>query len=314
MINIDTLYSLLLCKTHEEVIEYIEKHINVNRFINLKTKEYSVYIPKNLKGSVPALVAHTDVVQQVKSKKDLGRKKHILYNNQKDCGLGADDRAGCYVLLRTIMSNPNDFIFCFFDLEETGGFGSRSFGGEMIKNYVSLWVGFDRCGDNNIATYSNDNENLLEAINNNLFDGYKQTMGSFTDVATLAENTQIACINFSVGFMKEHTNNETLNLKTLSNIFSVIPMLKTMTTPYVVDIESFTYGRAYDYRDDYFGGRDYFNDYPKYIGYSDKEDDSYEWDEYYICSNCGDEFFEVEVVNPKRCPNCKSDTLTTCYY
>ena len=315
MINTDILYSLLLCNTHKEVINYIEKHINTNNFIKLKTDVYSIYIPKNLETSVPACVAHTDVVQQVKSKKHLSRKKHILYNNQKNCGLGADDRVGCYILLRTMISNPNDFIFCFFDLEESGGFGSRNFGGEMIKDYVSLWVGFDRCGDYDIATYSNDNESLLKAIDDNLFDGYTQIMGSFTDVATLAENTGIACINFSVGFIKEHTNNETLNLKTLSNIFSVIPILKTMTTPYKVDVESYSYGKDYYFGRAFYGERDYYNDM-SYYGEDDieKEDSDYEWDKYYVCNTCGEEFFEIEVVDSRKCPHCGNDNLTACYY
>jgi hypothetical protein len=293
-IDIITLYDLLVLRTHEQVMAYIKSKVDVTRWIVLESDLYSVFMPRNIKDRKPALCAHTDVVQQVRRRNDLGIKKQILFNKQKNTGLGADDRAGIYVLLKTMISNPDDFIFCFFDLEESAGQGSQSFGGECIQNHTSLWVGFDRNGDSDIATYNYDNKDLIKSIDNNLFPGYESAMGSFTDVATLAQNTQIACINFSVGFYKEHTSGETLSLVGLNKVFSVIPILRTITDKKEVNMVG-SYLDPHDYPHSLYGRYSY---------------GAKRATEMYYCPDCATFHWEQDVMENNEngdyvmCPNC----------
>ena len=132
-------------------------------------------------------------------------------NSNLSC-LGGDDRAGLWVLMRLLADKDVRDYYCygvFFD-EEVGGKGSSKYMMDY-KDYedgVSCFIGLDRRGVDEVATYGNDNEQLLATISNL---GYKKAYGTFTDASNLSDD--IACCNLSVGYYNEHTPNEVLYME-----------------------------------------------------------------------------------------------------
>lgn len=249
---------LLLLKTHQDIIDYIKTKIDVSLYLIIGHEDYTVFVPKNLNQPKPALCCHTDTVfSEPLKRKKIGIKNDILFSKHKSLGLGADDRAGCYVLLKTMQEYAEDFIFCFFDGEESGCIGSIAFNGQAIAPLVKLWVGFDRRGFKDVVCYGNENKELNTLIDSNYFEGYSSAMGSCSDVLTLSDETDIACVNFSTGYQREHSKKETLSLKGLAKVFGVIPKLIELPDSQIkIDIFKagylkYGYGYDYGYEDDF---------------------------------------------------------------
>lgn len=297
MINEKIIRNLLKAKKHQDVINIIEHNVDITSFIVLRGKLFTIYIPKKLEGLSPALVCHTDTVFDIKPyRRTIFRYKNCLYSNSDGNGLGADDRAGCYILLETMKTYPNKFIFCFFDEEESGCKGSSSFDATMIVHLISLWIGFDRKGSKNIATYSYNNKSLMKQIKNKLFPDYKIVGGTSTDVTNLSQQTDIACINFSVGYYNEHTPKEKLNLKELIKVFSVFPILINLKSNYIVDDVSCN-SPFYEKYDFYEGRYDRKNK-KEIRSLQDYEEDQFDT---FHCQICNEEYFRYEKINNMCC-------------
>jgi len=295
MINIALIKEFLCLEKHTQVIDLIEQVVgaSLKHFIIIKNEKSVIYIPRNIKQKLPVLSAHTDTVFKNKPTQLSLQIKHGIMSNKNKEGLGADDRAGCYFLSQVMKSNPKDFIFAFFDEEEGGCKGSRDFEATGIKNYVKVWVGFDRKGNKDIATYRVDNKTLTAAIEADYFKGFKKEWGSSTDVAVLARETKIACMNFSVGFRNEHTSGETLSLQVLDNTFSLIqPLIDLPLEQYEQEVVPITYSysrdRSLPYSNNY--GEVYFTTY-----YCNKCYREYEINEKYKNECCGQ---AMKRINP----------------
>lgn len=193
------------CYNHAEVINLIEQGVDLKKFKILKDKYYKIYIPNNLKKPVPMLCVHTDTVFP-HIPEAFQMKKGRLSCKNKGVGLGGDDRTGCYILHKLMIQKPDKFIFAVFDLEELGCLGSRSFNMFSIQEKVSILIGLDRKGSNEFALYGYESEDLLKILDT--FPNYHTDFGSITDVAVLAEESNICCFNLSVGYYKQHSSSE----------------------------------------------------------------------------------------------------------
>jgi len=190
---------------HSDVIKLIEEGVDLKKFKILQDKYYKIYIPHKLEKSVPMLCVHSDTVfSHIPSSFRINKGKLSCKN--KAVGLGADNRNGCYILHQIMLKRPQDFIFAVFDLEELGCLGSRSFNMFAIQDQVSLLIGLDRKGSNEMALYGFESEELQTLLET--FPNYNFHGGSITDVAVLAEESNICCFNLSVGYYKQHTERE----------------------------------------------------------------------------------------------------------
>lgn len=179
----------------------------------------------NADGSKPnrAFCAHTDSVhnRQIADVRQTigfdGVRREFFVNNlkQRDC-LGADDAAGCYVLIRMIEAGVPG-LYVFFRGEERGGIGSSY----IVDNRPELFdeieyaIQFDRRGTNSIITEMmcgmTCSDGFAEALADALGMGHKvDPTGSFTDTANLSEIVA-ECTNVSVGYENEHSSSETLS-------------------------------------------------------------------------------------------------------
>jgi hypothetical protein len=186
----------------------------------------------------PLICCHLDTVSPVKPlPPDIITAKDTLSLDprSKALCLGADDRAGVWIALQ-LLDYYN--VGCFHG-EEKGCLGSTAYAKTRPRH--CCYIGVDRRGSDELATYGYDNPTLLD-----LFSQYQQTRGSFTDCSALAGITDKPCLNLSVGYQNEHTRQEILDLdamyQTLHTLQSVYiptknyPILDSLLDPIVCDL------------------------------------------------------------------------------
>lgn len=161
------------------------------------------------KGTIPLiLVAHLDTVFQtpptgvfdILYDRDLG-----IINSYK--GLGADDRAGVYGILKLLGNNKKNLPSVLFTMdEEIGGLGAIAASkmsvielfGEKPKYIIEL----DRQGINDAVFYDCDNKPFVEYVESF---GFMLEWGTFTDISILCPVWECAGVNLSIGYVNEHS-------------------------------------------------------------------------------------------------------------
>lgn len=206
-------------------------------------KEYLVAI-----GDIPvALVAHMDTVFKTPP-------SHIYYDMQQGIvwspeGLGADDRAGIFSILKIIQSGLRPTIIFTTD-EEMGGIGADA----LVKDYpqapteLKYIIQLDRRGTNDCVFYDCDNEDFVEYVSNF---GFTENFGSFSDISTICPAWGMAGVNLSVGYEDEHSYIETLHIAPmLATIKKVTTMLQQETIPnfkYIPSLDSLKWYRTWNF-------------------------------------------------------------------
>jgi hypothetical protein len=194
---------------------------------------------------------HVDTVhrQGGKQKISYDSNRHV-YSKRDGLPLGADDTAGCWIMLEMIDAKvPGTYMF--HRGEEVGGIGS-SYIADVYKHFLGKYeraIAFDRRGSTDVITHqmrgrcaSDDFARALaDAINQDGDSLYEPCdMGIFTDTANYTEIIP-ECTNISCGYMNEHTERETLHLPTLfalrDNCLRIDwEALPTVRDPKVVDM------------------------------------------------------------------------------
>ena len=135
----------------------------------------------------------------------------VLWSPQ---GLGADDRAGIYIIIQLLENGYRPSII-LTDMEEKGGIGAET----LIKKFPECpfedcraIIQLDRHGKDEAVYYDCDNENFEKLITSYNF---KTDWGTFTDISIIAPKWMIAAVNLSVGYKDEHQFIETLNVRDL---------------------------------------------------------------------------------------------------
>jgi hypothetical protein len=198
---------------HSAVIQVLKKHkvpyIETDKYIATTQHTNAPLICTHLDTvgpPVPYVVAHGPIWQAP----------------VKSACLGADDRAGLYIALQMIIEGTvTKFDYGFFHDEEKGAIGSSAY-----KGNHSCFIGLDRAskhGVQNIATYGNDDRELIDLF---VALGYEEQLGSMSDCSVLAEKHNKACVNVSVGYDKEHTSLEFLDIDLLKE--TLVIMLKVV--------------------------------------------------------------------------------------
>ena len=203
--------------------------------------------------------------------------------------LGADDRAGVYMVLEHYEELLNKFHIGVFCDEEIGGAGSY----ELTElTDVSCFIGLDREGSMEVATYGYNNRELIDLF---VSRGFKEMRGSFTDASVLAKLHNKPCVNLSVGYYNQHRDNEYVLFedmeKTLSHILDVDLIFKED-----YPIETNKYSTFYD------------NDNSHLYDYSDYEATLDLWDDTMNeCYQCGRVVNDGNLNNELvwgHCPHC----------
>lgn len=269
----DHLYmaELLYAPTMDETILLGLKGVDLKNYRMIRSKtgsKWCAIIPKDAKGPMPVLMAHSDIQANVKHPT-----VDNLEYNPKDGkyssprGLGADDRAGIFVMNKALQAHEGKFIVMFFDEEEIGCKGSGNFiTSDTFKKEVeplaSCFISIDRArnrvnGKKHIATYGYDNKELLKLCKDKL--GRDDQRGSSTDCKVLSRASEtmakttggVSCMNFSCGYINEHTSSEALYhaelLETAEDVCKLVTEIPELWTKRFLAPKSTTTSYGYGY-------------------------------------------------------------------
>lgn len=205
-----------------EVINFLEKFCT-------KGSDLFWYKKSKVKRAV-TLVCHIDTsigdVDRVWDNKaykyvDTPIRRRIFFDKKQQVflgpdGLGADDRAGLFGLLRVHAALPEELrpnlLFC--DGEETGGHGAKAAAKKLPELQDSLFmVELDRRGINDCVFYNQEPTEFVKYIEDF---GFKKDWGTFSDISHIGKEFGICTVNLSVGYFNEHTRYETLYCRFLN--------------------------------------------------------------------------------------------------
>jgi hypothetical protein len=217
-----------------------------------QTKQGFIYA----KGTLPVmLVAHLDTVHKEQV-------QLICYSTDKSIvmspqGIGGDDRAGVYMILQIIKKHRCHVLFC--EDEEIGGIGASAFVKSGINPKINYIVELDRRGTNDVVFYDCDNSEFTKFVTGF---GFKEQVGSFSDIAIVAPELGITAVNISAGYFNEHSKSEYVDLNAVAkNIERVGEMVSAKSDAFEY-IEAVYFPRGiWDsrYYEDVFDFRGYYN-------------------------------------------------------
>lgn len=281
----------------------------INKFKNTVYKDgkYLVMNRGTKDKPLPMLCVHLDTINTSYPDLDKGMQKdyidfnkdtqtfslNILGKRFMRC-LGGDDRAGLWLLFQILADKElsKKYSFGIFFDEEVGGIGSTAYARDY-KDYedgVKCFIGLDRRGNMQCATYGSDNDKLIETFTKL---GFTKESGTFTDASNLADN--VACVNLSVGYDREHRVEEIVNMDYARNTLKVLKILPELLTEDVYEVEftsyKYRYGNDYDWSD-YTTNKSHGMS-PVFCDCCGEHKPLYEADNgYLLCSECTDFYIE----------------------
>ena len=167
-------------------------------------------------GDLPVcLIAHLDTVFDQEKCKDkeiyVDTEHQVMWSPQ---GLGTDDRAGVFAILKLLKMGYKPYII-FTQGEEEGCLGAKA----LVRRFPkSPWkklkyiLQLDRRGEQDCVFYNCDNPDFTEYIESF---GFITDWGSFSDISEIAPAWGLAAANLSVGYWDEHTYCERVMLSWL---------------------------------------------------------------------------------------------------
>ena len=174
------------------------------------------------KGNISAmLVAHLDTVFKTPP-------TNIYYDSEQRVmwspqGLGADDRAGVFSIIKIIQEGYRPCL-CLTTDEELGGVGASI----LIKKYpkspfrLKYIIELDRQGSLDCVFYTCNNPKFQKFVESY---GFITSWGSYSDISTICPAWEIAGVNLSVGYFNEHEKIETLHTDILYKTIKKVELM-----------------------------------------------------------------------------------------
>lgn len=195
--------------TQQQLADYVLKYLK-------EIKEYQVQIGYDSNrsqqfiagiGNIPVvLIAHLDTVFKDEARLNI----EIYYDKEQGVmwspnGLGADDRAGVYMILqilKTTKLRPHVLFTFNEEISASGAYLAANVKETIFKNNVSYIIELDRKGYQEAVYYDCKNTKFEEYINSF---GFHTEQGLFTDISIICPQWNIAGVNLSVGYYLEHS-------------------------------------------------------------------------------------------------------------
>lgn len=280
------LFENLVGLSQKEMHRLLSKYVRTRYTQFIVRKDYIVGI-----GDIPiALVAHMDTVYKTPV-------QNLYYDQKKGTmwspeGLGADDRAGIFAIIKILESGLRPSVIFTTD-EEVGGLGASALSEKKcpipdLKYLIQL----DRRGTNDCVFYDCYNPEFTKYVESF---GFSEQYGSFSDISFLCPEWEKCGVNLSVGYTDEHSVTETLYVPAL---FDTIE--KVMKMLVVTDIPDFKYAEL---------PSSYSRWFRQYCGYDDVVEIESNIN---FCENCNRVFSDYELIPVKGadgttkyyCPDC----------
>ena len=139
-------------------------------------------------------------------------------------GLGADDRAGVYAIIKILEDGFKPAIIFTTD-EELGGLGAE----DLILDFpecpfkeTKMILELDRAKEKDCVFYSCKNTKFEKYIQSY---GFKYAEGTFSDISFIAPSWGIAAVNLSVGYLNEHSPLEMLHVDWLNQTIEKVKLI-----------------------------------------------------------------------------------------
>ncbi len=224
----------------EQIFQLSQKRLKQTLETELIENGYAVRKQRGFlyaEGTVPVLlVAHLDTVHRTQPETICYSADGTVMMSPQ--GIGGDDRAGVYMILRLIQSCHCHVLFC--EDEETGGHGARAFTKSGIKPDVNYIVELDRMGSNDAVFYNCMNEQFEQHI---CSFGFQTAFGSFSDISILAPHLNLAAVNLSTGYYHAHQPGEYVRLDKVEELIGRVEKLLQAKT------ERFSYTQKFAARE-----------------------------------------------------------------
>ena len=247
----------------------------------------NLHVDNRVKGSKTLFIAHVDTVH-----KDTGVnkiKKTQTHWYADGAPLGADDGAGCAMLMHLIHSGVAGY-YIFSQGEERGGIGAKFIANnnaDLLKQFNRA-IAFDRRGIDSVISHqgmgrcASDSfcQTLASALNEhneNLMYSPDDT-GVYTDTAEFTDVIP-ECTNISVGYYNEHGDRENLDIVHFAALAVAAAKvdwdaLPTDRDPTEVEYKDYGYGYG-TYNKDWWKKYDTKESTSAYKDYTWQEDDEY---------------------------------------
>jgi hypothetical protein len=221
------LFERLVSLSQNELKKAMAQYLKAKYDKVIFTKDYLVAV-----GDIPiALVAHLDTVYKTPvSNLYYDQRKGVLWSPD---GLGADDRAGVFAILKILQDGYRPSVIFTTD-EEKGGLGASTLAMQdcPIPN-LKYMIELDRRGSNDCVFYDCYCPEFVDYVESF---GFCEKYGSFSDISFLMGEWLICGVNLSVGYEEEHSYAEHLYVGPL---FDTIKKVKKMLDE--KDIPDFEY-------------------------------------------------------------------------
>ncbi len=202
------------------ILEQLKKLNITNYSIDLYG---NISICKGLAVTYPMFTAHLDTVHSYNNGYNCGISEGLVFawdNDQRQVGVGGDDKSGIYVCLKLLEILPAIKVV-FFSREESGGIGSKNFDVSFLSN-CRFVGGVDRRNITDFVTsYHGDrvvSDEFMEDIQPLLIK-YNRTesTGAFTDAFAL--KVDLVRFNMSAAYYDPHTSKEVVKVEELDTTF-----------------------------------------------------------------------------------------------
>lgn len=218
------LFERLVSLNQKEIMKAMEKYLKRKYEKCIITNKYLVAL-----GDIPiALVAHMDTVFKTPvSHLYYDEKKGVLWSPE---GLGADDRAGIFAIIKILQKGLRPSIILTTD-EEKGGIGAEALArlNPCPISNLKYMIELDRQGKDDCVFYSCYCPEFVDYVESF---GFHEQWGSFSDISFLMPKWKICGVNLSVGYKNEHSYSECLFINNLlDTITKVEKMLKDKNIP-----------------------------------------------------------------------------------
>lgn len=281
------LFERLVSLSQKEMRKAMSQYLKAKYEKVIVTKDYVVAV-----GEIPiALVAHMDTVYKTPvSNLYYDQRKGALWSPE---GLGADDRAGIFAILKILQDGLRPSVILTTD-EEQGGLGASVLASEKCPiPGLKYMIELDRRGTNDCVFYDCYCPEFVDYVESF---GFCEKWGSFSDISFLMPEWQLCGVNLSVGYEDEHSYAETLHIGPL---FDTIRKVKKMLQE--TNIPEFKYDEVT------LGGSTWWNKTDIYGQH---------------CSKCKKLFSEYELIPVKGlngktkfyCPDCIVGNVGWCDY
>tara|TARA_R100000995_G_scaffold70727_1_gene39314 strand:+ start:1273 stop:2271 length:999 start_codon:yes stop_codon:yes gene_type:complete len=243
----------------EQAVKKYVKNICKMFKINCKTdKKGNLYLKKG-RGVRPCLAAHLDTVftdKPIITPVVVNSTTIIGYDTKgnEQCGLGADDKVGVFIVLRAMLKYKNIKAVLTVE-EETGCLGAKEINLDFFQD-VAYVLQADRKGYGDFVTIASNSRYSDIVLCSKEFEdgckpiiskyGFKQTDGGSTDVVMFKElGMDISVVNMSCGYYDAHEETEYINpeevLNTLKMTFDVIDNLPLKRYTHKATLKKTTY-------------------------------------------------------------------------